>query len=469
MAKRTLAIARRLHMGKCTLAIAVSTLISISVAASNALPDAPRIPSIVVDTDMGLDDARAVFALVADTASAVHAFITVEGSASIGRGTDNLIGLLESTGAHGIPVYRGIDYPDRTPPPWRKTADALAGHPFPPPRSLTAPHATAEVLLGPADEKHILYLALGPLGNLASLEAEYPGIIGRIASLWLPASIDGNRVDAWNLSFDGESALAVIQGARDVVLVDVRGISDARSLLEKVEGTSAAARWITELLSDADGHLMICDELAALASIRPHLIEMGTGRYRLECAPRGDFLLESAADGNVRIARLADTAAAAEQLVRLWEQPAHHDHPVPDRAGTDAAALLKAFHGHLGPYVVLGYRMGCIALGELGSAGHFGIAATVHSELAPPRSCLIDGIQLGSGCTLGKRNIEVRETEGPAFAEFEGERGVIVTIRLRKNVPRLIDELIENSGVEAAGALLLEMDATELFEVQRLD
>jgi formylmethanofuran dehydrogenase subunit E len=456
-------------MTKRILAIVVSVLLTVPAAITGLPHDARRIPTIVVDTDMGLDDARAVFALLADTTCEVHAFVTVEGSASIGRGTDNLIGLLESTGTLGIRIFRGFSYPDGKAPAWRATADALAGHSFPPPRFLTAVPVTAHELFGPVEAEQVLYLALGPLGNLASLEAERPGTIGRVASIWLPASIVGARVDSWNLSFDSGSASTVMRCARDVVIVDVagRGIPDARNLSERVEGTSAAARWIAGVRSEAEGHQFVCDEMAALAAMRPDLIDTGSARYRLAGTAIGDFRLESADDGNVRIVRFTDEEEAARHLVRLWERPDHHGRPEPLGTGTDAAQLLETFHGHLGPYVVLGYMMGRIALRELGSTGHFGISATVYSELTPPRSCLIDGVQLGSGCTLGKRNIEVRGTEGPAFAAFESSRGEAVIIRLREHVPRLIDELIEASGVESAGALLLEMDAAELFDIRR--
>jgi formylmethanofuran dehydrogenase subunit E len=67
---------------------------------------------------------------------------------------------------------------------------------------------------------------------------------------------------------------------------------------------------------------------------------------------------------------------------------------------------LARFHGHLGPYIVLGYRMGKSALTRLGS-NPFAIQATVFCSGVTPQSCLADGVQLGSGCTLGKGNIEV--------------------------------------------------------------
>jgi formylmethanofuran dehydrogenase subunit E len=67
---------------------------------------------------------------------------------------------------------------------------------------------------------------------------------------------------------------------------------------------------------------------------------------------------------------------------------------------------LAAFHGHLGPFIVLGYRMGRYAKRHFCS-DPFQMSVAVYCSAVPPESCIADGIQIGSGCTLGKRNIEI--------------------------------------------------------------
>jgi formylmethanofuran dehydrogenase subunit E len=67
---------------------------------------------------------------------------------------------------------------------------------------------------------------------------------------------------------------------------------------------------------------------------------------------------------------------------------------------------LAAFHGHLGPYIVLGYRIGR-HIREHFCDDPFRVTARIYCPGTPPESCLADGVQLGSGCTLGKRNIEI--------------------------------------------------------------
>ncbi len=62
------------------------------------------------------------------------------------------------------------------------------------------------------------------------------------------------------------------------------------------------------------------------------------------------------------------------------------------------------FHGHLGPWLVLGLRAGGRCRRLLGT-DPFRLRATVHAPRRTPYTCLIDGIQFSSGCTLGKGNI----------------------------------------------------------------
>jgi formylmethanofuran dehydrogenase subunit E/inosine-uridine nucleoside N-ribohydrolase len=442
----------------------------IALSVTTALAGAPAGRDIIVDTDMGLDDVRAIFALLADTSSSVLGIVTVEGSASLGKGTDNLIGLLERLELDGMPVFRGARLLDAEAPPWRNTANGLAGNPFPPPRHITAreAHEGSHALIA-GREPHSIYLALGPLSNLAAME---PDEIGSIGAIWLPAVIDNGILEGWNLSFDQGSAKDVLSRAGEVIIVDVgpAGRLDARAILDSVDGSSVAARWIDGLLSGAEGHLMIYDEIAALAAVSPGLRAIDEERYNI--AWKGNELrLEQSNNGTIRIARVTDMEGAARELVTLWERETEggrrHNHSEHEDVPIEPELYIKTFHGHLGPYLVLGFRMGRIALRELDSEGYFGLRAVVHSRLNPPASCLIDGVQLGSGCTLGKRNIEIMETDGPAFAEFENEQGEGARISLKSDITGLIARMIRESGVEKAGERIFHMSEDSLFDVRR--
>jgi hypothetical protein len=80
---------------------------------------------------------------------------------------------------------------------------------------------------------------------------------------------------------------------------------------------------------------------------------------------------------------------------------------------------IEDFHGHLGPYVILGFRAGQLALRSLGVVGYFDLEARVWSGTKPPLSCFADGVQLGSGCTTGKGNLVVEAGEAGLAAAVE--------------------------------------------------
>ena len=138
--------------------------------------------SVLVDTDMGLDDVRALLAMFACEHVDIHGLVTVEGSSSLGTGTDHLIGLMESLGVKGIPVYQGVAAKGIEPPPWRDTANRLGGLTIPPPREI---RSVPLKRMPDRSPRELHYLALGPLGNLA----RSPGMLERIHTLWIPVEI----------------------------------------------------------------------------------------------------------------------------------------------------------------------------------------------------------------------------------------------------------------------------------------
>jgi formylmethanofuran dehydrogenase subunit E len=107
-----------------------------------------------------------------------------------------------------------------------------------------------------------------------------------------------------------------------------------------------------------------------------------------------------------------------------------------DPNNADLPAMIERgtlLHGHLGPYLVAGIRMGLLALRLLNSSGYFGLRAESEAGRTTPLSCLNDGVQIGSGCTAGKGNLRVVGEERPRV-RFVADDGRAVTIELRPNV-----------------------------------
>ena len=85
--------------------------------------------------------------------------------------------------------------------------------------------------------------------------------------------------------------------------------------------------------------------------------------------------------------------------------------PTPEHepAETDPAWLSYAaqFHGHLGPWATAGLRAGMTARRAAEAKGYFDVQITVEGPFVkPPQSCFLDGLQVSTGATLGKRNLK---------------------------------------------------------------
>jgi formylmethanofuran dehydrogenase subunit E len=109
-----------------------------------------------------------------------------------------------------------------------------------------------------------------------------------------------------------------------------------------------------------------------------------------------------------------------------------------DPKDADLRAMIERgtlLHGHLGPYLVAGIRMGLLALRQLESPGYFGLRAESEAGRTTPLSCLNDGVQIGSGCTAGKGNLRVVGEEKPRV-RFIDDDGRAVTIELRPEIER---------------------------------
>lgn len=125
---------------------------------------------------------------------------------------------------------------------------------------------------------------------------------------------------------------------------------------------------------------------------------------------------------------------------------------------------IEQFHGHLGPYAVLGYRMGRIANEKLG-ADPFLKAAIVWTNSTPPMSCVIDGIQISSGCTTGKANLTVLSGDIPK-ARFSDKNGKKIEVLLRDSVKNEIDTIVTEQNIVSYSEQLYLKSDQELFEIR---
>ncbi len=122
---------------------------------------------------------------------------------------------------------------------------------------------------------------------------------------------------------------------------------------------------------------------------------------------------------------------------------------------------LQRFHGHLGIYVTLGLRMGTIGKRTFG--GYKGLRATVRTVPKPPMMCVVDGVQFGSACTMGKGNIAIEAATEPSVTfEKEGRR---LTISLKPGLREKVDQEMSHETELERSVFYFEVPETQVFDL----
>ncbi len=148
--------------------------------------------------------------------------------------------------------------------------------------------------------------------------------------------------------------------------------------------------------------------------------------------------------------------------------------PTPIVPSKLAAVLEKAaeFHGHLGPFLVIGVRIGLIGLKEISKHNGEQLTIDLSLPLRVPFSCIIDGLQVTTHCTVGNQKLSVRDSDS-IKARFTGENnGIEVMIALNKSTFeelkfQLLGEPIPEEEVRRLAWMIAEISEDKLFEISR--
>ncbi|MGB9676516.1 MAG: FmdE family protein [Candidatus Bathyarchaeales archaeon] len=125
----------------------------------------------------------------------------------------------------------------------------------------------------------------------------------------------------------------------------------------------------------------------------------------------------------------------------------------------------KELHGHLGPFLVVGVRIGEYAKKTLNEE----MKVSVKVPMITPFSCIIDGIQASTQCTVGNGKLSIEETEKEIAAHFKSQK-------TRKSIkvyvkPQLVEELKQklSQGVpnEELARIVARTSDNEMFTVEK--
>ena len=120
------------------------------------------------------------------------------------------------------------------------------------------------------------------------------------------------------------------------------------------------------------------------------------------------------------------------------------------------------FHTHLGPYLVVGLRMGGVVTRQLGDKP-FSYKILAHTGKVPPYSCMVDGVQMSTPCTVGNSGLEVGD-ERLMTVEAKGA-GRALSIALRSEIFDWIENECREEDCERFACEIWEMPEERLLSV----
>ncbi|OWY68888.1 hypothetical protein B7486_23610 [cyanobacterium TDX16] len=174
---------------------------------------------ILIDTDMGVDDAAAICLALASPGLDVRAIVSVGGNVDANQATINIGRLLAAMKPPVMPVVgRGMDQPSGDLPDRRALfgEDGLGGCDLPLPDQSKVAKFSAVYQKAIDDAKgELVVVALGPLTNIAALLERTPDLLRRIKHLHLTggavwAQGDASPASEFNFHKDPSAAARVL-------------------------------------------------------------------------------------------------------------------------------------------------------------------------------------------------------------------------------------------------------------------
>ena len=122
------------------------------------------------------------------------------------------------------------------------------------------------------------------------------------------------------------------------------------------------------------------------------------------------------------------------------------------------------FHGHRGPFLVLGVKAGLLANSFLGK-DCFKMKAIVTTVPHPPNLCFVDGIQFVTGCTMGKCNIKIRK--GKETSALFVKEDLKLRLKVKGELLEFIGQIKSEDESRRESKRLLCVPSSELFVIEK--
>jgi len=415
--------------------------------------------NVIIDTDGGLDDFRAVSLFLASRDFNINAITSVDGVLEPYQTSYYLQLLIKEYHHEGIPIGKGQSfkaskkYRDHALPIWEKVFGKAEDKKF---------FDAVELMnftLSNSKRPNII-IALGPLSNIEELIRKYPQSAQKIEMILWYANYEDNKVSGFNYEENRKAFEFLLNNHAPIKIIhnlDYKYDDNFFELCSEIN--SPYANMFVKFFKDSKYTLNYWDELTVLYLLYPSVFDEKISPNHLrDVKPKpGNFLdvlvttiLNSdKPDQGIVFNEIPtsgpmvtnDINVFAEQILKTYGY-----------AEFKIVAITSEFHSHMGIYSILGAKTG-LRIMEYLHIGLDEIEIISMAGLNPPISCFNDGLQVGTGSTLGYGTILVDTVEEyfpSAIVKYKG-RTIKFSIKqeITQNIRKDVGELISKYGLES--------------------
>ncbi len=441
----------------------VAVLACLTFAAARA-DEAGQRPPIVIDTDMGMDDAVTLALALQHPDAELAAIVACDGIASGEKAADFVERMLDLFNRRDVAVYAAPPAEPRRLFALRAFAEKVVDNALPPASQRARRPFSPEAYRVPGKKTTIL--ALGPLTNLAAALQADPRLKADIERVIVANPPEAEQ--GWNGRHDPAAFAAVRASGLPLTFVVATEAALKPPAWCRTDNyvntpTSLAERFLQRLLASPSvrSHYLhdlptLNDELALLYCFTPEFFKPGEvdGVVVVGDAPGlANELDEVAREGrqHKHWVVFAEGPVAGELFREDVRQRKADIIAKNGRVEWFAQVLMNELHQHLGAYSIVGVKMGLRAA-ELLNAPQHGMRVTSHTLTTPPASCLNDGVIVATGCTPGRALFSQQPDPAAGVAVSFSYNGRRVTLKLKSEyadqIAAHLAALVDKHGLE---------------------
>jgi pyrimidine-specific ribonucleoside hydrolase len=401
---------------------------------------------VVIDTDAGIDDIKAITLLLASPDVRVTAIIVSPGALNIESGYLKIKSLLNSYRHEGIAVWvnRNCKYES---PDFQAAMDANWGDEIMVKNDNPPDFLPQLKHLFSIEKNDLTMICLGSLSTASQALAEIPEFRQKVKQIvWSADGFDDKQ--GFNYNIDSEAANNILNSEIPLTIVKpvVTNTFYNNELLEGIESVRNKYAYMLDnffkfgLAKNHAHSFTLVDDAIPVYLHYPQL-------FKIESNEATPVNFNELREKTLKI--IAGEAVERNQVIRsMPTDPSFYFADIEPyveeiikKHGIDewtSGILTNELHRHLGVYAIIGVKMG-IRAREYFNTGVDEFYVTTFAGSTPPLSCMNDGLQVSTGATPGHGLLTViNDATAPAAEFMYMERKIKLT--LNSDIAKIIDD-----------------------------